>query len=64
MVKRKLEPTKIRSVRLPERLLGLLDKAAEDRDIYTNSLIWRMVEDFLTKHGYLKKADRKREPLK
>lgn len=64
MVKRTLETTKIRSVRLPERLLALLDKAADDRGIYTNNLIWRMAEDFLAKHGYLKKADRKREPLK
>ena len=64
MVKHKLEPTRIRSVRLPERLLALLDKAADDRGIYTNNLLWRMAEDFLVKHGYLKKADRKREPLK
>lgn len=64
MPKRRLEPTNNRSVRLPNRLWDLLDKAAGDREIYTNNMIWRMAEDFLVKHGYLKKADRKREPMK
>ncbi len=64
MAKRKLEPTKIRSIRLPVRLLHLLDKAAGDRNIYPNNLIWRLLEDFLEKHGYLKKGDRKRDPMK
>ena len=60
----KREDAKNRSVRLPTRLWELLDGAAEDRDIYTNNLLWRMAEDFLVKHGYLKKSDRRREALK
>lgn len=58
------EDAKNRSVRLPTRLWELIERAASDRDIYANNLLWRMAEDFLVKHGYLKKADRKREPLR
>ena len=64
MVKHKLEPTKNRSVRIPNRLWVLLDKAADDRGIYTNHLLWILVENFLVEREYMDNIDRKRLPLK
>lgn len=59
----KREETTNRSVRLPDRLWALLEGAANDQDTRLNNLFWRIAEDFLTRYGYLKEEDRKREPL-
>lgn len=63
MPKRKLEVSKNRSIRLPVRLWELVDKEAESDAVYSNNLIWCMVEDFLVKRGRLKDKDRKRPPI-
>ena len=60
----KREETGTKTFRLPVRLIKMFERAAQERQITTNNLFWRVVEDFLAKHGYLKKEDRKREPLR
>ena len=61
--RKKREETRNRNIRLPARLWGLLQKAADDRGVWVNNLFWRMAEDFLVRNGYLKDENRKREPL-
>ena len=63
MPRRKLEEGKNRSIRLPVRLWDMIDNEAESDGVYSNNLIWRMVEEFLVKRGKLKDEDRKRPPL-
>lgn len=59
----KLEDTRNKSIRLPDRLWSLIEEASRDTGIKVNNIIWRLIEDFLVRHGYLKNEDRKREPL-
>ncbi len=59
----KREETRIKSFRLPGRLWALLEKAAADIGRKPNNIIWRLLEDYLVGHGYLKDEDRKRETL-
>lgn len=63
MGRRKLETVRVRSLKLPSRLWDLLSKASEDRGLKVNGLMWRIIEDWLVKYGYLKDEDRKRESL-
>lgn len=44
----KKEPTRLRSIRLPERLWKLVDKAVKNEYRSVNALIRKLVEDHLT----------------
>ncbi len=61
--RKKREPTKVSAIRLPARIWGLIKQAATDRDVTVNHLVWSLIEDFLVRRKYMKKADRKREKL-
>jgi len=63
MGRKRREPTLIKGLRLPIRLWNLLKKASGDRELTVNGLVWRMVENWLFKNGYLRDEDRKRESL-
>ena len=60
----KLEPTRIRSIKLPVRLYDLLTKASEDRNLTVNATVWRLIENFLVDFGYMDEKDRKRDSLR
>lgn len=62
--RKKREPTRPLSIRLPNRMWGLIKQAADERDVTVNRLVWSLIEDFLVRHKYMKKADRKRLPIK
>ena len=64
MGRKRLEPARIRSLKLPVRLWNLLKKASDNSDQTVNNLMWRMIEDWLCENGYLKDEDRKRESLR
>ena len=63
MGRRKLEPTQIKSFKLPIRLWNLLKKASEDEQLSLNGLIWRLVENHLVERGLMSDKDRKHPPL-
>ena len=64
MGRKRREPTRIRSFKLPVRLLDLLKKASGDRELTVNGLLWRIFEDWLCENGYLRDEDRKRKSLR
>jgi len=64
MGRKKREPTRIRSFKLPVRLYKLLTKASKDRNLTVNATVWRIIEDFLVEFGYMDEKDRKRDSLR
>ena len=64
MGRKKREPARIRSFKLPVRLYKLLTKASKDRNLTVNATVWRIIEDFLVEFGYMDEKDRKRDSLR
>ena len=56
----KLEPTRSRSIRLPEKLWKLLEKASAEEYRSTNATIQKLIEDFLVSEGRMDSKDRRR----
>ena len=63
MGRARLEDARNRSIRLPNRLWTLAERAAKKRKMTVNNLFWQFLEDYLVRHGFLKDEDRKRESL-
>lgn len=49
----KQEPTRLRSIRLPERLWKLVDKAVKNEYRSVNALFRKIIEDHLTEKNLL-----------
>ena len=60
MGRKKREETRIRGIRLPERLWKLLETGSSKKDRTVNAQIWKIVEDWLVDSDYLKEDERKR----
>ncbi|MBC8402781.1 MAG: hypothetical protein ISR95_06570 [Candidatus Marinimicrobia bacterium] len=60
MGRKKREMTRIRGIRLPERLWKLLDTGSTKEGRSVNAQIWKIVEDWLVDNKYLKEDERKR----
>jgi len=62
MGRQKLEPTRSRSIRLPEKLWELLVEVSRREYRSTNAQIQKLIEDFLVDEGMMKDSDR-RQPM-
>jgi len=60
MGRKKREPTEVHGIRLPVRLWDKLSEIAVGEYRTKNAQIWKIVEDWLAEHGYIKDKDRKR----
>jgi len=60
MGRKKREETRIRGIRLPERLWKLLEKGSHKEGRTVNAQIWKIVEDWLVESNSLKDDERKR----
>jgi hypothetical protein len=62
MGRQKLEPTRSRSIRLPEKLWELLVEVSRREYRSTNAQIQKLIEDFLVDEGMMENSDR-RQPI-
>jgi len=60
MGRKKREDTRVHGVRLPVRLWETLRKISKKEYRSLNAQIWKVVEDWLVEHGYIKDKDRTR----
>jgi len=60
MGRKKREETRIRGIRLPERLWKLLGTGSKEEGLTVNAQIWKIFEDWLVDNQYLKEDERKR----
>ena len=60
MGRKKREETRIRGIRLPERLWKLLGSGSKEEGRSVNAQIWKIVEDWLVDNNYMKVDERKR----
>ncbi len=60
MPKENNQKTKVKSVRLPERIWDLIAKVSASEYRSTNEQILKLIEDYLVQRGEMKEADRKK----
>lgn len=62
MGRKKREETTPVTIRLPKRLVKIIDEVAEENHRFRNGQIWSIIEEWLINNGYMEKDNRKRKP--
>ena len=63
MAKQEIQKTRVRSVRLPEKIWDLIAKVSASEYRSTNEQILKLIEDYLVERGEMQEGERK-QPIR